>query len=345
MSLINQMLRDLEQRNNTSSHSAALNIELAKTENTTTKPWVWLLITVVLVAVAYFGFLGRGPEQPPKMASNPVPIAPPPPISAPAIHVEPAIPVEVAPTLASPITTPATPPNAQTATTAPIPEPDRNPPEIKQNQLAVEVRPQAVTQAKAEKKARQAPLSPQQRLQALYREAETSASQLMRKETLKEALALEPGNLHTRDLLLETLLKTGPGNELEEFLHDSLMLFPNHLAFVTSQAQLQMQHKNYAAASATLERIDSSQTNEPVYLALLAASYQQQKRFQNAAPIYQRLTQLQPEKAENWLGLGICAENLQQRQTAIRAYQQALAKNTLNGEVVSYINQRLSALN
>ena len=200
-------------------------------------------------------------------------------------------------------------------------------------------------QTRVEKKADQAPPSQQQRLQALYREAERSASQLMRKETLKEALALEPGNLHTRDLLLQTLLKTGPGNELEQFLRDSLMLFPNHLAFITSLAQLQMQHKAYAAASATLEGIDSNQTNEPAYLALLAASYQQQKNFHNAAPIYQRLTQIQPEKAENWLGLAICAENLQQRQTAIQAYRQALAKNTLNGEVVNYINQRLSALN
>jgi tetratricopeptide (TPR) repeat protein len=145
--------------------------------------------------------------------------------------------------------------------------------------------------------------------------------------------------------MLQTLLKSGPTNELEAFTRESLALFPNHLAFVTSLAHLQLQRKELAAATATLERIDSTQSNEPAYLSLLAASYQQQKRFQQAASIYQKLTLIQPEKAENWLGLGICAENLHQRQTAIQAYQQALEKKTLNSDVVDYINQRLTVLN
>lgn len=173
-------------------------------------------------------------------------------------------------------------------------------------------------------------------------QARGNVSLMMRKETLKEALQLDPDNLAVRDLLLQTLLKSGSGNEVETFLRDSLYRFPNHLFFITSQAQLQIQRKNFADAIATLEGVDSS---EPAYLSLLAASYQQHKRHQDAAGLYQRLTQIQPDKAEYWLGLGVSCDNLHRRQDAVQAYRQALEKNTLNTDVVDYINQRLSVLN
>jgi MSHA biogenesis protein MshN len=187
--------------------------------------------------------------------------------------------------------------------------------------------------------------SSEKNTKALYRQAQNSASLLMRKETLKDLLELDPQDLPARNLLLQTLLKSNAPGELDTFLQESLQLYPNHLAFITTQAHLQMQRKQFAAAIATLERVDSSQINEPTYLSLLAAGYQQQHQYQNAANVYQKLTQLQPDRAEHWLGLGICAEQLHHNQTAVMAYRQALAKNTLSSQVVDYIKQRLSSLN
>jgi Flp pilus assembly protein TadD len=51
-----------------------------------------------------------------------------------------------------------------------------------------------------------------------------------------------------------------------------------------------------------------------------------------------------PEKAENWLGLALSEEKLGNSNLAREAYQQALNKNTLKESIVKYINQRLIEL-
>jgi tetratricopeptide (TPR) repeat protein len=147
-------------------------------------------------------------------------------------------------------------------------------------------------------------------------------------------------------LLLQTLLKyrASPA-EIAAFVQESLELFPNNLLFVKTQAHLYVQQKNFAAAVSLLERIDSNTVDDPAYLALLAAGYQQQQQFARAEPIYRRLTELQADKAEYWLGLAMNQDKLNQTQAAAESYRQALDKNTLNAEVVSYIKQRLDALN
>jgi tetratricopeptide (TPR) repeat protein len=140
-------------------------------------------------------------------------------------------------------------------------------------------------------------------------------------------------------------MKSRADVELDEFLDDSLALFPNNLLFIKTRAHLYVQQKNFAAAVNILERIDADTVDDSPFLALLAAGYQQLQHFPQAARIYQRLSQIQPDKAENWLGLAIAQDKLNQSQAAVQAYRQALDKKTLNAEVVSYIKQRLTALN
>jgi len=166
------------------------------------------------------------------------------------------------------------------------------------------------------------------------------------RENLLDALKLEPTHLPARTLLLQTLLKyrASPA-EIAAFVQESLALFPNDLLFVKTQAHLYVQQKNFAAAVSILERIDSNTVDDPAYLALLAAGYQQQQQFTQAAPLYRRLTELQADKAEYWLGLAMNQDKLNQIQAAAESYRQALDKSTLNAEVVSYIKQRLDALN
>lgn len=243
----------------------------------------------------------------------------------------------------SPVSVDITPTARIVIVTSPLPSgpPTTLPPTTPKPAVASKAKPVTSSKPPLTAKADARRSSHPDKIQNLLQQAQGDMSLLMRKETLKEALVLAPHNLNIREQLLKTLLKTGNTAELESFLRECLILFPNHPVFLSSQAQLQLQRKDYAAASATLERIDSS---DPGYLRLLAGSYQQQKRHHDAAELYQRLTQLQPEKAENWLGLAISAESLQQRQMARQAYRQALDKNTLNDEVVDYIRQRLSVL-
>lgn len=336
MSLINQMLRDLEQRNRpTPASTQPLNIQLAQTPRKPAMVWLGLL-AVLLVG----GYAWRWQVQQPPLIDQHVPAVThtTPPVVAhdiqPATAIEPpsAISVEPKATAPTPISRADT---AQTdappSSAAPLADSDTR------------LVPALPTKRDTRKKSQLTP-DPLQRAENLYREAQNESSALMRSETLQEALTLNPRHLPARNLLLQSLLKSN-SLQLEAFLQESLQLFPNHLPFITSLAHRQIQRKDFVAASATLERVDSQHIDDADYLSLLAASYQQQQRFPSALALYQRLTERQPEKAEYWLGLGVCADHLQQRQTAITAYRQALAKNTLNDRVVDYIKQRLMGLN
>jgi tetratricopeptide (TPR) repeat protein len=328
MSLINQMLRDLEQRNTAqTSVPGRLDIPLAEPQTASRRYWPWLLVAMLLSI--FYAWNSRRDQQ---LAPEPaVPVATAPPE---AVHNQAVVaPKQQAQVTPEPAALPV--PVAEAKPTA-VPQPIATPPAslLPANKVVTPSRPTQTAPRRTS--------TPKNQVQALLQQAQGNVSLLMRKETLKEALQLEPDNLRVRDLLLQTLLKSGSGSEVESFLQESLRLFPNHLAFITSLAQLQLQRKDFAAATATLERVESS---EPAYLSLLAAGYQQQKRYHNAAEIYQRLTQMQPDKAEYWLGLAISADNLHRRQDAVPAYRQALDKNTLNSEVVDYIKQRLSVLN
>jgi hypothetical protein len=179
----------------------------------------------------------------------------------------------------------------------------------------------------------------------LYRQADSSPSGTLRKELLRDALTLNPRHLAARKLLLQTLQQENASIELKQFLDESLELFPGNPGFTTALAHWQIKQKNADAAINTLESIDNRQNHDPQFLALKAAGYQQQQNYAQALPLYQELTHIQPDKAENWLGLAVCADNLQQPSRAIQAYQLALNKKTLNSDVVDYIRQRLSALN
>lgn len=327
MSLINQMLRDLEQRQGTQSIPPAMASIQTAPHQQSRRHWHWLLPTMLATLYYAWSQYQAKPEATTLVAKIQTPVS-----SQPAeVAAQPvAQPTIVIPT-ARPLPTTAPQPTA-----TPTPKPTA----IPVSKIESTAPSDKTAASKREFQGRPSN-SHNRQAQKLLQQAQNSSSLLMRKETLKEALQLEPDNLEIREQLLSVLTKSGNGNELTEFLTESLQRFPNHPAFIASLAQLQIQRKEFATASGTLERIHS---NDPAYLTLQAGSYQQQKRYREAGEIYQRLTTSQPDKAEHWLGMAICADNLAQKTTALQAYQQALEKNTLNAEVVDYINQRLSAL-
>lgn len=347
MSLINQMLRDLEHRNHSTpaNHPAAapLDIKLAQPRLGDRHRHAVLLAVCLTVGGLwlfrqYQAATPAGPAapivQPPPQPAAPSSVAsdtaqqPAAPVSA-GIEPEP----EIQQALAATEPVNATP-------VSPADEPDKPTPPAPATPAA----PSKPAAIRSEQSARKQPAQASRRAESLYRQAENSASRLMQQEYLREALQLDPRYLPARQKLLGILAREPSSLELKHFLDESLALFPDNLKFMTALAHYHVQQKNFAAALDTLERADYYTTDDSPYLALLAAAYQQQLQYAKALPIYQKLGRLQPEKAEHWLGLGICAEKLQQPAAAAQAYRQALAKNTLKQEVVDYIKQRLNAL-
>lgn len=346
MSLINQMLRDLEQRQPGPQQPVAMPaIALLNADAPRWPYWLaGILVGGFLVLGGYWLWpakslvADKAEKDTAAIVTATAPSAP-----APDVQSVLAPPPETPTPLNVPPAVPLAPATLQKAPDAPplVQEAQRPPP------VAKAPRAQSSQAFDTERVPVLRPKGPRSKsaLDRLQQQADRAVSLSMRKEIYNDMLALEPLNLQTRDQLLGLMLKTSPPAELENFLNESLLLFPKHLAFVTSLARLQLQQKRLAAATQTLLRAETAGENEPAYLSLLASTYQQQNRFQEAAPLYQTLTQLQPERAEHWLGLGICADNLQQPATALQAYQKALELRSLNGEVILYIQQRLEALN
>lgn len=358
MSLINQMLRDLEQRK--PSSPVTPNKQPLKVQSPVNQPQIrhhqrWWLLAIVLGIGAFLWV--QSTDHPPIQAPTPAtqPVKQSQSLNTPVV-AEIAAPAPSTQSVASE-TGAASKPTESTSTT-PAPSflsnpttPDAHPAPISASIVKTETAasPKSTknpvnTEIAAKPSNANTLRGTSQRAETLYRQASESASRMMRKATLREALELNPRHLPARNLLLETLMQEKSSLELKQFLDESLGLFPDNPGFITALAHWHIKQKNFAAATKTLEQINSYSNHDPQYLALLAASYQQQQNFSQALTIYQKLSHLQPDKAENWLGLAICADKLQQSNNAIQAYQQALGKNTLNGDVVDYIQQRLSAL-
>ncbi|MDD1621048.1 MAG: hypothetical protein LUQ11_06165 [Methylococcaceae bacterium] len=378
MSLINQMLRDLERRKiQNPKAEQALEVRITAKPSGDKMSRLWLLIIFAL-PLAYLWYQNQA-SQPDQQAVSPaeIPVVSEPrqaatttvellaepsprplPPSAPLAdrsRSEPAV-IAMAPTptassvehqpnskqtIVSEPAKPAEKPQTTASKQAAIPIPSVEP---NLSSLAEGSRSQPPASALTERPKTAKPSTPREQAEELYRQAQRSASALMKTENLKEALRIEPSHLPARTLLLQTLMKSRDA-ELGEFVDESLDLFPSNLLFIKTRAHLYVQQKNFSSAVNILERVDADTVDDSAYLALLAAGYQQLQRFPQAGRIYQRLTQIQPDKAENWLGLAIAQDKLNQSQAAAQSYRQALDKKTLNAEVVSYIKQRLTALN
>ncbi len=338
MSLINQMLRDLEQRNPPNPNPAQpLNVRIASNGRGNKLSRLWLMPLLIALPAAYVWRQNQTVQTAPQPAA--------------------ATAAAIAEPKQSPITAELPAPAPESAQ-APLPEPKVSldkpeQPVSKQETVNNSVKPTAKPAKMAPEKTRPASM-PQpaktaihrERAESLYRQAQRSASAIMARANLEEALELDPLYLPARSLLLQTLLKSHASDaEIGAFLEKSLQLFPDNLLFIKTRAHLYVQQKNFSAAVRLLEQIDAETVDDSAYLSLLAAGYQQLQSFPQAERIYRQLTSIQPDKAENWLGLAIAQDKLNQPQFAAQSYRQALDKKTLNSEVVDYIKQRLSALN
>ncbi len=347
MSLINQMLRDLESRN-TSNTTPALqhNIQVKRTSASKIPLLIWSLLTTIATGGTYWAYQYSKmlPKNPPVIAAtlkkDPVPIAPYEQVLAtpnaltdttPKIEQKPAEnkAIQTVPVVQSVPTAQPQPPVQTVSAVQATPEIIAAPP---------------IKKTPAPKPAQIKQVTNKQQADLLYRQAENNFEDYSATYKLEQALKLDPRHLNARLLLAKALYSQGQINKTADFIDQSLALFPDNLQFINTRAQLFLQQRNPNGALQTLQRIDVTNSSNEAYLSLLAATYQQLQSFPNASKVYQRLVTVNPEKAENWLGLALSQEKLGNSKLAREAYQQALSKNSLKESIANYIKQRLIEL-
>lgn len=162
----------------------------------------------------------------------------------------------------------------------------------------------------------------------------------------KLLLALEHNVKHikARELLVGLYLKTGRKVEAQSSLAAGLLHLPDYTNFTKLYARTLLDNNEVDKAVHVLLQHKPAISADPNYYALLAASYQRQKNHNAAANTYVELLKLKPREGIWWIGMAISLEALHKNKDALHAYEQARQTGTLNTRISNYSSQRLQQL-
>lgn len=121
--------------------------------------------------------------------------------------------------------------------------------------------------------------------------------------------------------------------------------YPNDVGLRVYRARLMVEPGDYDSALVVLQTgalptIEASSD----YYALLASVLQQLNRFDEAAEQYVLLTTTYPHRGDWWIGRAICADQLGSAQQAMAYYQQAINCQQLNSQLKQFAVQQLTRL-
>lgn len=161
---------------------------------------------------------------------------------------------------------------------------------------------------------------------------------------LRRALTFDHAHLAAREQLTALLLLQGRLSEGAALLQQSLELHPRHLAFRQGYVRLLVEQGSLEEARQLLLSGPPPDTLDPQFHGLLAALEQRLGHHRAAAELYARLASAWPQRSAWWLGLGISLETLERRQDAAAAFAGALRSEDLTSDLRRFADQRLASL-
>lgn len=381
MSVINQMLKDLEQRQGQASPASRLAESLGvRTErlaaNKTAVWWLAFPVSAVLLAASFLLSKGnpdsRTTAEPAavvttadKPASKPVPVnAPVADTHSPVVAVERVTPEKrpepvvettgvdsVQPrSISKPVAEQSTKPADAVSgkTIAAVPRTASATAPVSKREVA------AVNKPADEQPAPVAPVHDIKRPASTAQQAEThyqralgylQASRMEPAiEQLREAVRLQPGMHVARELLANLYLRTGRNTEAFMVLKAGMDASPQHLPYAKMYARTLIEQAQLPAAKRVLESSLLYAGNDADYQALLAAVEQRLGDHGAAVSRYMRALELNKQQGAWWVGLGISLEALGRTAEAGQAYKAARGSPGLSAELIAYVDARLKQL-
>jgi len=164
------------------------------------------------------------------------------------------------------------------------------------------------------------------------------------KEYLREALLLYIPHIKAREMLAGIYIKSGHFINAAELLSEGVKITPEYPLFAKLYARVLLEQNNPKLAIKVLERGSANMAQEPDYYALLAATYQRVKNHKKAIEIYLQLVKINSAASVWWLGLAISLEKSGKNKEALEAYQRAQKTGNLKAGLITFTNNRVSAL-
>ncbi len=186
----------------------------------------------------------------------------------------------------------------------------------------------------------------QQALQSWQQGQQALAARETKKalKAFKKAVELAPKLAKARASLAAILINQGRLSEAEEALRKGLWVTPNDPLLTRLYARLLLNQKQINEAIHLLNKSGPDIRSEPEYYSLLASALIQNNQPAKAADLYRRLLQDRPARGDWWLGLAVSLEGLAQWQAAEQAYQMAARTSAGKNKLATLIKRRLRQL-
>lgn len=191
------------------------------------------------------------------------------------------------------------------------------------------------------------PLNAGQRAELAYKrgyDALQNGYSRQAEDDLRHALSNDARHTRSREMLAGIYIKAGRLVEAGQLLSEGVRINPSYSQFAKLYARVLLEQNNVARAISVLERRLPVQSQDPDYYALLAALHQRTGNHLRAAEVYEGVLKVRPRAGVWWIGLGISLETLGKSEQARGAYEKAKNSGTLNNNLVRYTDNRLIAL-
>lgn len=333
MSLINQMLNDLERRGAgelPTGEPVVRAVPQAPQPRRGGRHWLWVLLASA-GAAGWYGYTTRLLPNPPDVspalpvaqlaASAPLAVAPesvPKPVPKPRL-------------VAQPVTPPQSPVQTRPTVPKPVVQPVANESVIAASAVAVPLKQ----------------VTPQQQADHEFRQALAAAKQGRTAEAVagyETALRLDATHDEARWALAGWLIETKRHEDADQLLHEGLKLHPRHTGFAMLRARLQVERNELTQALETLTASLPYVGQQADYRAFMAAVLQRLNRHDEAVAHYRVALQQMPESAVWRMGEGISLQATQRNAEALESFRRAAVARTLSPELQAFVERRISDL-
>jgi len=164
------------------------------------------------------------------------------------------------------------------------------------------------------------------------------------KAPLERLLAANPLHVRARQLLAQLQLDTGRIEQARQLLAEGQRLLPEQSNFTLTLARLQVDSGDAAGAIQLLEADPAAARDEPQFHAFLAALLLRAERHEEAVQHYLVALRSEPSNASWLVGAGVALEGVGNYADAAAAYRRAEGNASLTSETANFLSERLARL-
>lgn len=357
MSLVNQVLKDLDERRpQLVTNDALAGLKAAPpVDRSSYKAGIAFAVIGLLGVMGVFAWYYLPDPPPPAtpVADSQPPMKAPvsqtttPTVASPAVSEPPGHALPTPP--ASPVPPPGDAPAAEPAVTALPNQPASIDQTLPAAAVPAEPTPHVADNTPADTGMSKTPrpLTPTEQAEEHYAKAVSAVREgrwRVAEQELNATLEAAPAHTQARETLAGMLLKQNRQREAQAVLKAGLELSPYNPGFAKPYARLILDQGRDDEAIQTLETALTSALDDADYLGLLAAVYQRNQRYADAVSSYRSALSLQPQRAAWWLGLGLALEHSGELRRAEMAYRSAIQNPGLNDASRQFVQRRLNQL-